>query len=232
MYRTNGKCDPKGDILLQTNLSYFGYCFNPVSFYYVLKENTPKKLLKVKQCWEIEAIVAEVSNTPWLEMHCYVLHPQSSDIAEVKAGRKSVQWTSINYIFKKTFHVSPFFEMDFDYDWTIWKPGMKIAGSTTLKKKGKTAFNAFFEAERVQSLSSFHLFYFMMKFPMYCVLIQAWIHVQAFFLTTKGVEYIPHPEDSETIFSQIIAAGMAPYYAIKERMDNERQNNLEKRKLD
>lgn len=116
--RTNGKCVPKGDILLLTNLSYFGYCFNPVSFYYVLKESAPKKVCKSKSKssgggWEVEAIVSEVSNTPWQEMYCYVLHPDSVDLkgGQIRAGKRVKHWLSTNYIFPKTFHVSPFFEM-------------------------------------------------------------------------------------------------------------------------
>ena len=57
---------PKGPICLLTHLRYLGYCFNPVSFYYVWDEKSEK----------IETIVAEVSNTPWNEMHCYVLDPR------------------------------------------------------------------------------------------------------------------------------------------------------------
>ena len=113
--RTNGKCQAKGDIMLLTNLTYYGYCFNPVSFYYVLKESAPKHLPKNSATWEVEAIVAEVSNTPWLEMHCYVLHPHSSDMKDVKAGKKSSLWHSTNYIFPKVSdHSSYCLQLKFD----------------------------------------------------------------------------------------------------------------------
>ena len=55
---------PEGPVRLLTNLSYFGYCFNPVSFYYCFDmagEN-------------VEFIVAEVNNTPWGETDTYVLN--------------------------------------------------------------------------------------------------------------------------------------------------------------
>jgi uncharacterized protein len=46
-------------VTLLTNLSYFGYCFNPVSFYYLWGQHgTP-------QAGEVVAVVAEVTNTPW-----------------------------------------------------------------------------------------------------------------------------------------------------------------------
>ena len=44
--------DFKGPIRLLTHLRYFGYCFNPVSFYYCFDENDKK----------VEVIMAEVTN--------------------------------------------------------------------------------------------------------------------------------------------------------------------------
>jgi DUF1365 family protein len=46
---------PRGKIFILTNLAYFGYCFNPVSFYYIFREASS----------EIETVIAEVTNTPW-----------------------------------------------------------------------------------------------------------------------------------------------------------------------
>ncbi len=54
---------PQGPVRLLTNLSYFGYCFNPVSFYYCFDAADQ----------QLETIVAEVNNTPWGERFCYVL---------------------------------------------------------------------------------------------------------------------------------------------------------------
>jgi DUF1365 family protein len=53
---------PAGPIRLLTHLRYFGYVFNPVSFYYCFDRN---ELL--------QTVVAEVNNTPWGERHCYVV---------------------------------------------------------------------------------------------------------------------------------------------------------------
>lgn len=53
-------------IYLLTHLAYWGYCFNPVSFYYVYNEEHT----------EVTTIIAEVSNTPWDEMHLYILNPK------------------------------------------------------------------------------------------------------------------------------------------------------------
>lgn len=46
---------PVGKIFLLTNLAYWGYCFNPASFYYILDSTNAR----------IETIIAEVTNTPW-----------------------------------------------------------------------------------------------------------------------------------------------------------------------
>ena len=54
---------PLGPIRLLTNLRYFGFVFNPVSFFFCFDPTGAR----------VEAIVAEVNNTPWGERHCYVL---------------------------------------------------------------------------------------------------------------------------------------------------------------
>ena len=54
---------PAGPIRLLTHLRSFGHCFNPVSFYYCFDPAGER----------VEAVVAEVTNTPWGERHAYVL---------------------------------------------------------------------------------------------------------------------------------------------------------------
>jgi len=221
--KTNGKCNISKDkhkIYLLTHLCYFGYCFNPVSFYYIFDENG-----------ELEVIVAEVSNTPWLEMKCYVLHSDSIDMVKVKVNvnrKANDSASSVNYIFPKSFHVSPFMSMDYMYDWTFWKPttissninpnnsSQIIKVSTTMIKSNTNikAFNAFFKLTRVD-MSPMNLSYQLLRLPCYCIIIQIWIHVEAFWLFLKGVTFIPHPEEKETFVSSVIAAVMVPFFKIK-----------------
>ena len=54
---------PTGPIRLLTHLRYFGYCFNPLSVFFCFGPDGQS----------LDAVVAEVSNTPWGERHCYVL---------------------------------------------------------------------------------------------------------------------------------------------------------------
>lgn len=245
--KTKGKCNPSAEqrIILVTHLAYYGYCFNPVSFYYVLKrKHGPNGSSESPNVEDIDAIVAEVSNTPWNEMQCYVLHPNSVDVNEVKAGRtrsadggKAVskfpqaaedelsdndqdddrKWKSINYLFNKAFHVSPFMTMDHIYDWTFFMPRCdRIAVSTSMIKGGKVPyFNAFFDIRR-QPFTPFRLCYQLVRMPVYCAIIQVWIHIEAFWLFLKGVEFIPHPEGSETSASQVIAKLMVPFFMAKD----------------
>ena len=78
-------------IYLLTQLRCLGVLFNPVSFYFIVHDDASLSL------------VAEVTNTPWLETHCYILPAQS------RQGRFYF------YKFDKQHHVSPFLEMDYVY---------------------------------------------------------------------------------------------------------------------
>jgi DUF1365 family protein len=56
-------------LLLLTHLCNFGYTFNPISLYYVVSAGGA-----------VECMLAEVSNTPWNEMHLYPLHPSAPGV--------------------------------------------------------------------------------------------------------------------------------------------------------
>ena len=77
----------KAPIRLLTHLRYFGYVFNPVSFYYCYRSDG-----------ELTCIVAEITNTPWSERHAYVLA-----VEDARPRGRSLHWS-----FAKAFHVSPF----------------------------------------------------------------------------------------------------------------------------
>ena len=93
---------PAGPIRLLTHLRFFGYCFNPVSFYYCFDVAGER----------IEHMVAEVNNAPWGEQHCYVL----------SEPRIPLIGTLLVYQTAKA-HVSPFMPMELDYDRHFSAPG-------------------------------------------------------------------------------------------------------------
>ena len=95
-----------GPVRLLTHLRYWGYCFNPVSFYYCYDATGSR----------IEAIVAEVNNTPWNEQHTYLL----------TASQNLASHESQHFVFDKDFHVSPLMSMDMIYDWRLSAPNEKI----------------------------------------------------------------------------------------------------------
>src|SRR5271170_7516465 len=75
---------PAGPIRLLTHLRYAGHSFNPVSFYYCYAADAVS----------LEAIVAEITNTPWHERHAYVL---AAHLSQPRGA--ALQWT-----FDKAFH--------------------------------------------------------------------------------------------------------------------------------
>lgn len=169
---------PGGPIRLLTNLSYFGYCFNPVSFYYCFDEDDQ----------QVEAIVAEVNNTPWGERYCYVL---SEKMNQGKAANK-------RYSPAKEMHVSPFMPMDIDYDWRFSSPAEHLSVHMENSRKGRKIFDATLEFKRSEinagSLARVLLFY-----PLMTLKIVFAIHWQALRLWMKRVPVYDHPAKTITI---------------------------------
>lgn len=100
---------PGGPIRLLTNLRYFGYVMNPVSYYYCFDADTSR----------LQTVLAEVHNTPWGERHCYVLQTP----IHRPGGTSPVLWN------EKEFHVSPFMGMGLRYRWRLTEPAESLAVS-------------------------------------------------------------------------------------------------------
>ncbi|CAM9307084.1 unnamed protein product, partial [Hapterophycus canaliculatus] len=207
---------PAGRVQLLTHLAYLGYCFNPVSFYYCLDETERK----------IETVVAEVSNTPWGEMHCYVLNPKTQGVEVVSRDHgndtdadKEEAEGPVRYRFDKDFHVSPFMSMKHTYDWKFTAPDAATPGSglmaqTTLlePESGKIFFDAKLVLKRQPCFSAAALLWHMTVYPLYTVWMQVLIHYQAFRLWWKQVPFYPHPEGAETAASRLVAVAMTPLF--------------------
>ena len=88
-----------GPIRLLTQLRYFGYYFSPLNLFFCFGADGKT----------VQAVVAEVQNTPWLERHCYVLWPGNQEEAEPTG----------HYRHAKDFHVSPFMAMNLEYRWHV-----------------------------------------------------------------------------------------------------------------
>ena len=167
---------PSGPIRLLTQLSYFGYVFNPVSFYYCFNADDT----------EIETIVAEVNNTPWGERHCYVL-PQSRN-----------QGTSAHHRYQpiKEMHVSPFMPMDVEYDWRFNTPQNTLTVQMENAREGKKIFVATIVLER-EEISARSLASVLVSFPFMTLKIILAIHWQALKLWLKGTPVQDHPQKNK-----------------------------------
>jgi DUF1365 family protein len=167
---------PGGPIRLLTHLRYFGYVFNPVSFYYCFDENDTG----------VETIVAEVNNTPWGERHCYVL-PQRSNEGQGGHGR---------YRPAKAMHVSPFMPMDVDYDWRFSAPGSDRGSRLTIHmenaREGRKIFDATLDLERAE-IGAGALARALARYPLMTLKVIAAIHWQALKLWVKGAPVHAHP---------------------------------------
>ena len=79
----------------------------------------------------VEAVVAEVTNTPWGERHAYVLSEPTRPGDSIMRGS-----------FAKEFHVSPFMGMDHTYAWRFTEPGEQLIGHIESERAGALAFDA------------------------------------------------------------------------------------------
>jgi uncharacterized protein len=98
-----------GPVRMLTNLRAFGVCFNPVTFYYCFDESDTA----------LQFVVTEVTNTPWLERHRYVV-----DLRQEKAE-----------LYPKQLHVSPFMGMDMQYEFNFKVPADFLTAAIHILKQ-------------------------------------------------------------------------------------------------
>lgn len=165
---------PTGKIVLLTNLSCFNYCFNPISLYFIFKENSD----------EIDYLIVEVTNTPWDERHFYLL---TNPISTNKHIYK--------YHFKKELHVSPFMAMDYEYQLNLKIVDKKIIVHMKNYHQGKVHFDATLALSSIPTSTTATKTF--LRFPFITYTVTAAIYWQAFKLWLKGVSFHPHPKKSK-----------------------------------
>ena len=161
----------KGPIRILTHLRYFGYCFNPVSFYYCFDKSEKN----------IDAIIAEVTNTPWKQRYCYVLDCQNSEKKNIFKNIKD-----------KKLHVSPFFPMDHEYHFSISKPDKTITIKIDNLNQGVKVHEALLSLNK-EDFSKKSLIKALINFPFMTVKVVTAIHWQAIKLWFKGAKLYNNP---------------------------------------
>jgi DUF1365 family protein len=160
---------PDGPIRVLTHLRSFGHCFNPVSFYYCFDGEE-----------RLQALLAEVTNTPWGERQSYVLR-RADDGGSVLRGES-----------EKLMHVSPFFGMAQRYEWRVAEPGPTLSVHVENHEGATRAFDATLSLER-RELSRGSLAAMTARYPAATLRMLALIYAHAAAIRLRGVRTRPHP---------------------------------------
>ncbi len=166
----------EGPIRLLTHCRYFGFGFNPVSFYYCYD----------RQDSRVEHIIAEVNNTPWGEQYCYLLcEAENKMMNTTPAGHK--QYCPI-----KDFHVSPFMPMNIQYDWRFNQPGQRLTVHMQNFENANKLFDATLDLE-YQPIKSSSMARVLLQYPVITLKIVAGIYFEAMRLLMKRIPFYDHP---------------------------------------
>ena len=148
-----------------------GYCFNPVSFFYLSKpDGTPL------------FAVAEVVNT-YREMKLYLVDHQKPD-----AWQKTVP---------KEFYVSPFSDVRDSFDFNLGLPGENLAVKINNLSEGEVSLVSGIQGH-ARPLAASRLLWFAFKYPLLSLKIIVMIHWQALKLWIQKVPYFAKATQPES----------------------------------
>jgi uncharacterized protein len=162
---------PAGPIRLLTHPRSFGHSFNPVSFYYCFEPSGDR----------VQAVVAEVTNTPWGERHAYVL------------GSAAASGRAMEAQLEKAMHVSPFMGMDHRYHIRASTPGRTLSVHIGSSRAGTTVFDATLSLHR-RELTRASMARTTVRYPFATLRVLALIYAHALGLKLAGAPVHPHPE--------------------------------------
>jgi DUF1365 family protein len=162
---------PAGPVRMLAQVRTWGVGFNPVSFYWCFDATGER----------VEAVVAEVTNTPWGERHAYVTGADGND-CDVLVSRHT-----------KALHVSPLMEMEMEYVWRISTPGTRIAISIANERDGEVVFDAALALRR-REITRGALTTVLLRHPFATAQVLVRIYAEALRLKLKGVPWHARPD--------------------------------------
>jgi uncharacterized protein len=151
-----------GKVFLLSPLRTFGLYFSPANFYYLQNDDG-----------SYSHLLAEVSNTPWNERHCYLV-----DLNDQQDSQK-------------VFHVSPFNPLDMQYNWKVEQPADVLKLSLACHQERKH-FVANLNLSRTE-LNSENLRRVVINMPSMTIKTVVGIYWQALKLFIKGMPIYSHP---------------------------------------
>lgn len=163
------KCQIKGelpdyDIELQTFPRIFNYVFNPVSFWYLKKND------------QVFYVIAEVNNT-FGDRHCYLLHENGEPILEDKA-----------YWENKVLHVSPFNKIEGGYKFKFSFSKANRTVQIDYYKKDILIISTFFRGKMME-MNNKNIRRMWLSSPIQSFKVVFLIHLHALFLFFKKVPF-------------------------------------------
>jgi DUF1365 family protein len=155
-----------GPIRLLTQPRSWGFAFNPASFFYCFDREE-----------KLQAILCEVSNTPWGESYHYVM-PASGP------GRQQ-------FAVAKGFHVSPFLPRDLEHHMSFSQPDQRLGIHIEDRQGDLRVFDASLSLQR-QPLTRGNLHRHLLAFPWMTVKTVVSIYWQAVRLLLKRMPLFSH----------------------------------------
>jgi uncharacterized protein len=179
---------PSGPIRLLTHFRYLGFAMNPVSLYYCFDVHDE----------QVQAVAAEVNNTPWDEQHCYVLDLRDASHRELMTTRHA-----------KEFHVSPFLEMEMDYHWQLSAPAERLTVAIECSSPDEKVFEAKLTLRRAPITRS-RLAGLMLRYPLMTLQVFVAIYWQALQIWLAEVPFVTHPNSLDSPTDDRLQPGSHP----------------------
>ncbi|HVJ97818.1 MAG TPA: DUF1365 domain-containing protein [Acidimicrobiia bacterium] len=160
---------PSGPIRMLTHVRMWGWLFNPLTIYFCMNATGTRA----------EALVLEVTNTPWHERHAYV----------IEGGEGT-------HTFGKELHVSPFLSMDQEYRLDVSTRGERMAVRLAAFENGVLVFDASLALRR-REVTRAAMTDMLWRYPLLTLRISFGIYWQALRLWRKGTQVYAHPRRTQ-----------------------------------